>query len=110
MRGGGQGRSPTGPAREIRRQADRRPQEEHPMRKTKLTTTFNLLRKHNACPEGYRKLARHLDSVDTYGVDVSINLLVILESNGIDDMLWCLRATEQNCDRVARHLAADFAE
>ena len=76
----------------------------------KLTTTFNLLRDKSACESGYRKLAKHLGGINTYGADTPINLLTILESNGIDDAIWCLRATEQNCDRVARLMAADFAE
>ena len=80
------------------------------MRKTTLTTTFNRLRAARACADGYRKLATHLGSVDTYGADKPINLLTVLESNGLDDTLWCLRATEQNSDRVARLFAADCAE
>jgi hypothetical protein len=40
----------------------------------------------------------------------SINLLTILESNGLDDALWTLQATAENCDKVARLMAADFAE
>jgi hypothetical protein len=40
----------------------------------------------------------------------SINLLTILETNGLDDALWALRATAENCNKVARLLAADFAE
>jgi hypothetical protein len=45
-----------------------------------------------------------------YPYDKPINLLSILESNGLDDALWALRATEQNCDKIARLMAADFAE
>ena len=80
------------------------------MKKTKLTTTFNLLREHGACASGYRRLAHHLGSVDAYGADKPINLLIILETNGLDDFLWCLRATKEDSGKVSRHLAADFAE
>ena len=79
-------------------------------KKTILHTTFNLLRKHEACTEGYRKLAKHLGGVEGYGADKPINLMVILESNGVDDMLWCLRATQEDAETVSRRLAIQFAE
>jgi hypothetical protein len=79
-------------------------------KKVFLSTTFNLLREHEACTVGYRKLAKHLGGVEAYGADKSIPLPIILESNGVDDMLWCLRATEQDSERVARELAIQFAE
>jgi hypothetical protein len=78
--------------------------------KMKLTTTFSRLRKAEACTSGYKKLAAHLGGINAYGKDTQIDLLTILASNGLDDALWCLRATEQICDRVARLMAADFAE
>jgi hypothetical protein len=78
--------------------------------KTVLHTTFNLLREHQACEEGYRKLAKHLGGVTAYGRDTPINLLVILESNGVDDMLWSLRATQEDAETVSRRLAIQFAE
>ena len=34
------------------------------MKKTKLTTTFALLRDRGACSDGYRKLAKHLGGVE----------------------------------------------
>ncbi len=76
----------------------------------KLTTTFNLLREKGACTEGYRKLAKHLVSVEAFGEDKEINLLTILDSNGFDDAVWCLRATVQDSDVIKRLIAADFAE
>jgi hypothetical protein len=76
----------------------------------KLTTTFNLLREKNACTEGYGKLAKHLTNVEAYGADTEINLLTILDSNGFDDAVWCLRATVQDSKGVARLIACDFAE
>jgi hypothetical protein len=42
--------------------------------------------------------------------DEPINLLTILETNGLDDALWALCATAENCDKVARLMAADFAD
>ena len=76
----------------------------------KLTTTFELLRKASACESGYKKLAKALGGIKTYGADTEINLLTILESNGLDDALWCLRATVQDADKIKRLIACDFAE
>jgi hypothetical protein len=79
-----------------------------------LTTTFALLREHNACKEGYGKLAKHLGGVTKYGRDMPIPLAVILESNGLDDTIWSLSAVplEQTAerDRIARLFACDCAE
>ena len=78
------------------------------IKKVRLTTTIALLRKHSACESGYRKLLKSLGA--KWPADKPINLLRVLKSNGVDDMTWCFRATEQNCDKVARLIAADFAE
>lgn len=77
------------------------------MNKTRLTTTLNKLREHGACSEGYRKLLEHV-GLD-YPKEKNINVLTILESNNWDDFLWSLRATNENHERVIRHLAADIA-
>ena len=85
-----------------------------------LHTTFNQLKLAGACGqtigsgEGYDKLAMYLGGVAKYGKTTLIPLTTILDSNGLDDALWCLRAvmpdeTEKR-DRVARLLACDFAE
>lgn len=76
--------------------------------KTKLTTTLKLLQDNNACVDGYRKLKKSLGA--KWSDTKPINLLAVLKSNGVDDMLWCLRATQQNSDKVSRLMAADFAE
>jgi len=76
----------------------------------KLTTTFNLLRAASACDSGYRKLAKSLGGVTAYGAMTEINLLTILESNGFNDAVWCLRATAESSDVTKRLIAADFAE
>jgi len=80
--------------------------EEHAM---KLTTTLNRLKEHHACQPRYEHLVKALGGVG-FDHDQPINLLTILETNGLDDCLWALRATAENCDRVARLMAADFAE
>ena len=76
----------------------------------KLTTTLNFIRSHSPCREGYRKLVNRLGGIEAYGADTEINLLTILESNGVQDMLWCLRATQQDSKKIASQLAIGFAE
>ena len=58
----------------------------------KLTTTLNRLRSAGACESRYAHLLRALGgtSVDH---DAPINLLTILEHNGVDDALWTLHST-----------------
>ena len=75
----------------------------------KLTTTFALLRKASACKSRYEFLRKAL-SREEYGDDTPINILTVLEINGLDDTLWAMVATAENCDKVARLMAADFAE
>ncbi len=76
----------------------------------KPASTFALLRQYSACEGGYRKLARHLGGVAKYGRDKPILLTVILDSNGLDDTLWCLRALVEPWDRKLRLYAADCAK
>ena len=79
--------------------------------KIKLTTTLALLREHNACESGYKKLRKCLGV--KYPDDKPINLLVILKNNGVQDMLWCIRATvEPYSDhwKFMCNMYADFAE
>jgi hypothetical protein len=83
-------------------------QENKMQEKQKLTTTLSLLRNHDACKNGYKKLAKFLGK--DYGNEMPINLLKILENNGADDCLWSLRATQEDSDKIARLMAADFAE
>ena len=75
----------------------------------KLTTTLNRLRAAGACSSGYAKLLAGLGGVG-YDHDAPINLLTVLQTNGANDCLWALCATEQNCDKIARLIAADLAE
>jgi hypothetical protein len=74
----------------------------------KITTTLRRLHDAGACTERYRVLLAALGT--DYPQDQSIDLLTILETNGLDDALWAMRATAENCDKVARLMAADFAE
>ena len=73
-----------------------------------LTTTLYSLRKHHACESRYSHLVSALGP--EWADKEPINLLDILAHNGTEDCLWALCATDQNCDQVARLMAADFAE
>ena len=63
-----------------------------------LTTTFKLLRKHGACKDRYTVLRKALRG---RGDDEPITMIEILDSNGLDDALWALRAVpdEQAAER-----------
>jgi hypothetical protein len=74
----------------------------------KLTTTLELLKNHDPCTDGYLKLKKYLRK--GFKKDSEINLLTILDSNGVEDCLWSLRATIENCEKMARLIAADCAE
>ena len=85
-----------------------------------LHTTFQLLKLAGACGQhrgsgrGYSKLAVSLGGVSKYGKHTPIPLTYVLESNGLDDALWTLKATlpeeEAERDKLARLLACDYAE
>jgi hypothetical protein len=66
-------------------------------------TTLNQIRSHSPCTEGWAKLLKHLGK--TQGDDEPLSLLTILESNGLDDAIWCLR-TEPTPDRIQRFALA----
>jgi len=80
-----------------------------------MKTTLNKIREHNPCTCGWKKLLTHLDK--TEADDEPISLLTILDSNGLDDTLWCLRAVEGYdkeirlyavwCARQVQHLMTD---
>lgn len=79
-----------------------------------LHTTLALLHQHGACTNGYRKLVRHLGGSKAWPADRPIPLTTVLDSNGCDDAVWCLRAVlpaeAALCERIARLFAADCAE
>jgi hypothetical protein len=79
------------------------------------TTTLNAIRAHGPCATGWTKLLAHLGK--TAADDEPLSLLTILDSNGIDDALWCLRAMPEHdrhwrlyavwCARQVQHLMTD---
>ena len=74
----------------------------------KLTTTLNKIRACSPCTSGWRTLLKHVGK--DFNPDAEINLLTVLQSNGVVDMLWTLRATDQDSKRIASQLAIEFAE
>ena len=80
-----------------------------------IYTTLNKIRAHDPCSNGWAKLLRHLGK--TQADDEPVSLLTILDSNGLDDALWCLRAVDGHerearlyavwCARQVQHLMTD---
>ena len=80
-----------------------------------MQTTLNRIRAYQPCKEGWEKLLKHLGK--TKADDEQLSLLTILDSNGIGDALWCLRAIEGRdkeirlyavwCARQVQHLMKD---
>ena len=76
-----------------------------------LSTTFAKLKEFGACESGYKKLATNLGGITKYGKNKPIDLLTILDSNGIQDCIWALRAAiEPDREKIARLFACDCAE
>ena len=79
------------------------------MKQTAVTmnTTLNKIKQYFPCSEGWQKLLTFLSK--TAADDELLELTTILESNGLDDALWALRAVDGK-DREIRLMACDFAE
>ena len=54
-----------------------------------ITTTLNRIRTYSPCTNGWIKLLNHLGK--TQADDAPLAFATILESNGLDDALWCCR-------------------
>ena len=80
-----------------------------------MKTTLNKIRKHNPCTNGWEKLLVYLGK--TKADDEPLSIATIIDSNGLDDALWCLRAVEGHdreirlyavwCARQVQHLLTD---
>lgn len=57
-----------------------------------MYTTLNKIRRHHPCEDGWEKLLRHLGK--TAADDEPLSIMTVLESNGIEDTIWCLRAVD----------------
>ena len=80
-----------------------------------MKTTLNQIRKHSPSPASMRQLLKHLGK--TQADDEPLSIATILDSNGLDEALWCLRAVEGYdreirlyavwCARQVQHLTTD---
>jgi hypothetical protein len=80
-----------------------------------MKTTLNKIRIHGPCADGWTKLLAHLSK--TQADDEPLDLLTVLDSNGLDDTLWCFRAVDGHdreirlfgvwCARQVQHLMTD---
>jgi len=74
----------------------------------KMQTTLNAIKKHSPCESGWKKLLASLGK--TKADDAPLELTHILQSNGLDDALWCLRALPEQYHKQIRLYACDVAE
>lgn len=80
-----------------------------------MKTTLNQIRKHSPCTHGWTKLLKNLRK--TKGDDEPLAITTILDNNGLDDAIWCLRAVDGHlreirlfavdCARSVQHLMTD---
>lgn len=79
-----------------------------------LHTTYRLLRTAKACKGRYTVFRKAATALGYRGDNSPIPLTVALETNGLSDTLWALRATlpgeVEERDRIARLFACDCAE
>ena len=74
-----------------------------------LSTSFALLHDAGACEARYRNLAQALGGITAYGRETPITLLQVLDSNGLDDALWALRACGDEALLFAHKLTWRYA-
>ncbi len=80
-----------------------------------ITTTLRQIRQHSPCREGWRTLLSALGKTEVD--DEPLPLTTILQSNGLDDALWCLHTITGYdkeiirfalaCVQEVRHLMTD---
>ncbi len=80
-----------------------------------MKTTLNKIRAQSPCALGWSKLLGNLGK--TKADDEPLAITTILDSNGLDDALWCLRAVDGyqremrlyavDCARSVQHLMTD---
>ena len=73
-----------------------------------ITTTLNAIRERSPCEDGWEKLLKHLGKKKAD--DEPLAFSTILESNGLDDALWCLRSLPEKYHGRIWLMACDFAE
>lgn len=81
-----------------------------------MITTLNQIRACSPCADGWRKLRAHLGAAAARP-GAPLSLAVVIDSNGLDDALWCLQAIKGRdkeirlfgvwCARQVQHLMTD---
>lgn len=79
-----------------------------------ITITLNKIRAHGPCEDGWKKLLKAKAGV---GMNDEFPLADVLDSNGLNDTLWCLRCLPEHdkvwrlfavwCARQVQHLMTD---
>lgn len=80
-----------------------------------MLITLNQIRACSPCKSGWTKLLAHLGK--TSADDAPLSIIMVLDSNGLDDALWCLQAVKGRdreirlymvwCVRQVQHLMSD---
>jgi hypothetical protein len=80
-----------------------------------ITTTLNAIREQSPCADGWAKLLKNLGK--TQADNEPLSFVTILDSNGLEDALWCTRAAPEHnrlwrlyavwCARQVQHLLTD---
>jgi hypothetical protein len=80
-----------------------------------MKTTLDKIRANSPCASGWKNLLSNLGK--TKADDEPLSIITILESNGLDDALWCLRVVDDyqhemrlfavDCARSVQHLTND---
>ena len=68
-----------------------------------MQTTLNKIRSYQPCERGWVKLLKHLGK--TQADDEPLDFLTILESNWLEDTLWCLKAAPKEWEPNIRMYA-----
>ena len=77
------------------------------IKKVRLTTTLAALKAQHPCLSGWERLLKSLPA--RYPKHAPINLRHILKSNGVDDMMWALRAATPDLPKLRVAICADMA-
>ena len=67
-----------------------------------METTLNKIRENGPCADGWAKLLRTLGKTQTDNEPLPI--ITILDSNGLDDALWCLRAVKNRNKKIRLYM------
>lgn len=77
-----------------------------------LTTSLSLLKSNHACTSGYDTLVKRLGK--DFNIHTPIPIVSGLDHHSITDVLWCLRAVDEDQqeqrDKLSRLIACDIAE